>query len=129
MHEGDRTGPSLRKKFDIFHERHVWKSPRLNKRCSSQKHSVITATHPEQDTHVMRKAICESVYSRRGRQADPKETASRISDCAYPHNLIQRFQRELRRLRAKTTRISPRRGGGLRHSFVSARLRSPLWIN
>jgi hypothetical protein len=35
------------KKFHIFHERHVWKSPGVNKRCSSAENSMIAASHPE----------------------------------------------------------------------------------
>ena len=41
----------------------------------------------------MRKAIRQSVYSRRGRQADPKETATDFWITHYPPNLIQRFRR------------------------------------
>jgi hypothetical protein len=81
------------KKFHIFHERHVWKSPRVSKRCSSAEHSMIAASHPEQESRVMRKAIRQSVYSRRGRQADSKETATAFWIAHYPPNLIQRFQR------------------------------------
>ena len=41
----------------------------------------------------MRKAVRQSVYGRRGRQADPKETATDFWIAHYPPNLIQRFQR------------------------------------
>jgi hypothetical protein len=81
------------KKFHIFHERHVWKSPRISERCSSAEHSMIAASYPEQESRVMRKAIRQSVYSRRGRQADPKETATDFWIAHYPPNFIQRFQR------------------------------------
>jgi hypothetical protein len=35
------------KKFNIFHERHVWKSPSIDKRTSPAENSVIAASHPE----------------------------------------------------------------------------------
>ena len=41
----------------------------------------------------MCKAVRQSVYSRRGRQADPKETATDFWIAHYAPNLIQRFQR------------------------------------
>jgi hypothetical protein len=81
------------KKFHIFHERHVWKPTSVNKRCSSAEHSMVAASHPEQKPRVMRKAVRQSVYGRRGRQADPKETATDFWIAHYPPNLIQRFQR------------------------------------
>jgi hypothetical protein len=81
------------KKFDIFHNRHVWKSPSVNKRCSTAEHSMIAASHPEEKPCVMRKAVRQSVYGRRRRQADPKETATHFWIAHYPPNLIQRFQR------------------------------------
>ena len=41
----------------------------------------------------MRKAVRQSVYGRRGRQADPEETATDFWIAHYARNLIQRFQR------------------------------------
>jgi hypothetical protein len=41
----------------------------------------------------MRKAVRQSVYSRRGRQADPKETPTDFWITHYARNLIQGFQR------------------------------------
>ena len=41
----------------------------------------------------MRKAVRQSVYGRRSRQADPEETATDFWIAHYPPNLIQRFQR------------------------------------
>ncbi|HEX4707437.1 MAG TPA: hypothetical protein VH229_06855 [Candidatus Udaeobacter sp.] len=41
----------------------------------------------------MRKAIRQSVYGGRGRQADTEETATDFWIAHYPPNLIQRFQR------------------------------------
>jgi hypothetical protein len=92
MHDATAVAKSP-KKFHIFHERHVWKSPSVNKRCSSAEHSMIAASHPEQEPCVMRKAVRQSVYGRRGRQADPKETATDFWIAHYPPNLIQRSQR------------------------------------
>jgi hypothetical protein len=92
MHDATAAAKSP-KKFHIFHERHVWKSPNVNKRCSSAEHSMIAASHPEQEPCVMRKAVRQSVYGRRGRQADPKETATDFWIAHYPPNLFQRFQR------------------------------------
>jgi hypothetical protein len=44
----DATAPAKSpKKFHIFHERHVWKSPSVNKRRSSAENSMIAASHPE----------------------------------------------------------------------------------
>jgi len=64
------------KKFHVFHERHVWKSTSVNKRTSPAENSVIAASHPQYEPCVMRKAVRQPVYDRRGRQADPKETAT-----------------------------------------------------
>jgi hypothetical protein len=92
MHDATAAAKSP-KKFNIFHERHVGKSPSVNKRCSSAEHSMITTSHPEQEPCVMRKAVRQSVYGRRGRQADSKETATDFWIAHYPPNLIQGFQR------------------------------------
>jgi hypothetical protein len=81
------------KKFHIFHERHVWESPGVNKRCSPAENSMIAASHPEQKARVMGKAVCQSVYGRRGRQTDPKETTTDFWIAHYAANFIQRFQR------------------------------------
>lgn len=40
----------------------------------------------------MRKAVRQSIYGGRGRQADPKKTATDFWIAHYPPNLIQRFQ-------------------------------------
>jgi hypothetical protein len=87
MHEATTTAESP-KEFHIFHKRHVWKSAYLNKRCSSAEHPMIATSHPEQESRVMRKAICESIYSRRGGQSDPKETATDFWIAHDPLNLI-----------------------------------------
>ena len=41
----------------------------------------------------MRKAVRQSVYGRRGRQADPEETATDFRIAYYARNFIQRFRR------------------------------------
>src|SRR6476659_5516383 len=48
------------KKFHVFHERHVWKSSSVNKRCSSAEHSMVAASYPDQEPGVMRKAVRQS---------------------------------------------------------------------
>jgi hypothetical protein len=94
MHNATAAAKSP-KKFHIFHECHVWKSPSVNKRCSSAEHSMIAASYPDQEPRVMRKAVRQSVYGRHGRQADPKETATDFWIAHYTPNLVQRFQRHL----------------------------------
>src|SRR5262249_42048263 len=65
----------------------------VDKRHSPAENSMIAASHPEQEPRIMRKAVRQSVHSRRGRQADPKETATYLWIAHYATNLIQRFQR------------------------------------
>src|SRR5437899_1944846 len=45
------------KKFYIFHQRHVWKSPNINKSRSPTEKAMIAASHPKQEPRVMRKAV------------------------------------------------------------------------
>src|SRR5262249_15277470 len=44
---------------------------------------------------VMRKTVSQPVHSRRGRQPDPKETATDFWIAHYATNLSQRFQRHI----------------------------------
>src|ERR1700756_2125389 len=81
------------KKFNIFHQRHVRKSSGVDKRSSPAENSMVAATHPEHEPRVMCKAVRQSVYSWRGRQADPKETAADFWIAHDAANLIQTFQR------------------------------------
>jgi hypothetical protein len=81
------------KKFHIFHERHVWKSSSVNKRTSPAENSMIPASHPQYEPCIMRKAVRQSVDGRRGRQTDPKETATDFWVAHYARNLIQTFHR------------------------------------
>jgi hypothetical protein len=113
------------KKFHIFHERHVWKSPSVNKRCSAAEHSMIAASHPEQEPCVMRKAVRQSVYGRRGRQADPKETATDFWIAHYSPNLIQRFQRHFGVGMQKPQNIAACGIGSDVHLFRAAALVAP----
>src|SRR5215471_7581862 len=55
MHNATATAKSP-KKFHILHPRHVWKSSRVDKRCSPAENSVIATSHPKQKPRVMRKA-------------------------------------------------------------------------
>jgi len=54
---------------------------------------MISASHPEQKPRVMCKTVRQPVYGRRGRQPDPKKTATDFWIAHYATNLIQRFQR------------------------------------
>jgi hypothetical protein len=113
------------KKFHIFHERHIWKSPSGNKCTSPAEQSMIAASHPEQKSRVMRKAIRQSVYSGRGRQADPKETATDFWIAHYPHDFIQRFQRHFGICMQKPQNIAARDIGSGIHLFGTAALAAP----
>jgi hypothetical protein len=124
MHDAAAAAKSP-KKFNIFHERHVWKSPSLNKRCSPAEHSMIAASHPEQKPRVMRKAVRQSVYGRRRRQTDPKETAADFWIAHYPANLIQRFQRHFGIGMQKPQNIATCGTGSDVHLFRTAALAAP----
>jgi hypothetical protein len=119
MHDAAAAAKSP-KKFHIFHERHVWKSPCVNKRCSPAEHSMIAASHPEQKPRVMRKSIRQSVYGRRRRQADPKETAADFWIAHYPPNLIQRFQRHIGVCMQKPQNVAVCGVGSYVHLFRTA---------
>src|SRR5882724_5312173 len=45
------------KKFHIFHQRHLWKSANINKCTSPTEHSVIAASHSEQQACIMRESV------------------------------------------------------------------------
>lgn len=124
MHDATTAAKSP-KKFHIFHEHHVWKSPGVNKRSPSAENSMIAASHPEQKPCVMRKAVRQSEYGRRGRQADPKETATDFWIAHYPPNLIQRLERHFGVGMQKPQNIA---GGGIGsdvHLFRTAALAAP----
>jgi hypothetical protein len=87
MHDAPaRAKPA--EKFHIFHKRHVWKSSNINKRFSPAEHSMIPASHPEQEPRIMRKAVRQSVNNT-SRQSDPEVTATDSSIPNYAANLIQ----------------------------------------
>jgi len=73
----------------------------------------------------MRKAIRQSVYSRRGRQADPKKTATDFWIAHYPLNLIQRFQRHVGVGMQKPQNIAAGGIGSGVHLFRTAALAAP----
>jgi hypothetical protein len=81
------------KKFHVFHERHVWESTGLKKRSSPTENSMITASHPKQKPRIMRKGVRQPVNSRRGWQADAKETTTDFWILHYAANFVQRFRR------------------------------------
>jgi hypothetical protein len=124
MHDATAVAKSP-KKFHIFHERHIWKSPSINKRCSPAEHSMIAASHPEQKPRVMRKAVRQPVYGRRHWQADPKETATDCWITHYPRNLIQRFQRHFGVCMQKPENIAACSIGSEVHLFRTAALGAP----
>jgi hypothetical protein len=70
----------------------------------------------------MRKAIRQSVYSRGGRQADPKEAATDFWIAHYPPNLIQRFQRHFGVCMQKPENIAACSVGSGIHLFGTAAL-------
>jgi len=121
MHDATAAAKSS-KKFHIFHERHIWKSPSINKRCSPAEHSMIAASHLEQKPRVMRKAVRQSVYGWPGRHANPKETATDFWIAHYAVNLIQRFQRHFGVCMQKPENIADCDIGSDVHLFGTAAL-------
>jgi hypothetical protein len=121
MHDATAAAKSP-KEFHIFHERHVWKSPSVNKRGSPAEHPMIAASHPEQEPCVMRETVRQSVYSRRARQTDPKETTADFWIAHYPPNFTQRFQRHFGVGMQKPQNIAACRVGSDIHLFGTAAL-------
>jgi hypothetical protein len=119
MHDATTAAKSP-EKFHIFHERHVWKSTSVNKRISPAKNSMIAASHSEQKPCVMRKAVRQPVYGRRGRQTDPEETATHFRIAHYARNLIQRFQRHFGVRMQKPQNIAACGPGSDVHLFCTA---------
>ena len=124
MHDTTAAAKSA-KKFYVFHERHVWESPSVNKRCSPAENSMIAASNPEQKARVMGKAVRQSVYSRRGRQTDPKETTTDFWIAHYAANFIQRFQRHFSVCVEKPENIAACGIGSGIHLFRTAALAAP----
>jgi hypothetical protein len=121
MHEATAAAKSP-KKFHIFHERHIWESTSLNKRRSPAKYSMIATSHPEQKPRVMRKTVRQAIDRRRGRQADPEETATNFRIAHYTPNLIQRFQRNFVVCMHKPENIAVCGAGSDVHLFRTAAL-------
>jgi len=86
---------------------------------------MIAASHPEQEPCVMRKTVRQSVYGRRGRQADPKETATDFWITHDAANLIQRFQRHFGVGMQKPQNIAACGFGSDIHLFRTAALAAP----
>jgi hypothetical protein len=86
---------------------------------------VIAASHAEQKPRVMRKAVRQSVYGRRGRQADPKKTTRNFWIAHYTPNLIQRFQRNFGVCMQKPENIAACDVGSDVHLFRTATLAGP----
>ena len=70
----------------------------------------------------MRKAVRESVYDWRGRQADPEETATDFRIAHYARNLIQRFRRHFGVRVQKPENFATRCIGSGIHLFRTAAL-------
>jgi hypothetical protein len=117
--------PKSPKKFHVFHHRDVWKSSSLNKRASPAENSMIAASHAQYKPRVMRKAVRQPVYGRRGRQADPKETTTDFWIAHYQPNLIQRFQRHFGVGMQKPQDIAACGIGSDVHLFRTAALAAP----
>ena len=124
MHDPTAAAKSP-EEFHIFHERHVWKSPSVNKRCSPAEHSMIAASHSEQKSRVMRKPVRQSVYGWRGGQAYPKKTATDFWIAHYPPNLIQRLERNFGVGMQKPQNIAAGGVGSDVHLFRTAALAAP----
>ena len=73
----------------------------------------------------MRKAVRQSVYGRRGRQADPKETATDFWIAHYQPNIIQRLQRHFGVGMQKPQNIAACGIGSDVHLFRTAALAAP----
>jgi hypothetical protein len=73
----------------------------------------------------MRKAVRQSVYSWRGRQADPKETSTNFWIAHNATNLIQRFQRHFGVGVQKPENIAACGIGAGVHLFRTAALAAP----
>ena len=86
---------------------------------------MIAASYPEKESRVMRKAVRQSVYGGRSRQADPKETATDFWIAHYARNLIQRFQRHFGVCMQKPENIAACGIGSDVHLFRTAALAAP----
>jgi hypothetical protein len=47
----------LAKKFDVFHQGRLGKSPNINKRASPAKDSMIAASDPQKNACIMSEAV------------------------------------------------------------------------
>ncbi len=98
-------------KFDILHQRNLWKAADLGKNAAPAKYSVITAPHSEQDTCVMRKAVCQAINRRVRRQADSEKTAGHTRIDHNASDFIKTSPRHFCIRMEKPEKIAARRGG------------------
>ena len=73
----------------------------------------------------MRKAVRQSVYGRRSRQADPKEPATDFWIAHYARNLVQRFQRHFGVCVQKPENFAACGVGSEIHLFRTAAIAAP----
>jgi hypothetical protein len=86
---------------------------------------MIAASDPEQEPCVMRKAVRQSVYSRRGRQANSKKTTANVWIAHDPLNLSQRFHRHFGVRMQKPEDIAACSIGSDVHLFRTAAFATP----
>jgi hypothetical protein len=80
------------KKFYVFHQRHFGKFAYVEEGSSPAENAVIAASHPQQNTCVMSKAVRESI-NQASRQADSEVPSSDIRIFHDAPNLIQTGRR------------------------------------
>jgi hypothetical protein len=75
-------------KFDIFHQRHLWKSANLEEGSPPTEYAVIAASHSKQDPCIMSKAVRESI-NQASWEANSEVTANEIRIIHDVRNLVQ----------------------------------------
>jgi hypothetical protein len=75
-------------KFHIFHQRHLGESAYVEEGSSPAEYPVIAASHSQQNSCVMSKAVRESI-DHASRQANPEVTANQLRMSHDIRNLIQ----------------------------------------
>lgn len=82
------TAVESTEKFHIFHQRHLGESAYVEKGSSPAEYPVIAASHSQQNSCVMSKAVRESINQASG-QANPEVTANQLRMSHDIRNLIQ----------------------------------------
>jgi hypothetical protein len=82
------------KKFYVLHQWHVGKSANVEEGSSPAENAVVAASHSQQDSCVMSKAVSKSI-DQASRQANPEVTASQLRISHDIRNLIQTSQWDL----------------------------------